>query len=88
MSRGTRVSTIFSVCLVFWGLAYFQTDKGTYQHDLVKVFPSYLIMLLGCYAMFQIGLNIFSIRDCPQDHQALLEDVKRARSKLPKDIVG
>ena len=88
MSRGSTVVAIGAVFAMLWGIAFYQTlSEGSYAHTLIKALPSYLVIVLGCYAMFEIGVNIYTIQDSPKEHQNLLEDIKRAVKNLPERVL-
>jgi len=81
MSRGTNFLIIFSVLSVLWFTAFTLTQNGdAYWKFVVRALPSYSLIVLGCYGLFEIGRGIMILKDYPQEHKSLLEDIRRAKT--------
>lgn len=40
------------------------------------------MIVLGCYALLNIGYSLFILRDCPEDYNLLLKDIERSKENL------
>ena len=82
MSRGSRVTTILAILAVLWTIAFIFTKGGSSLHFVVRALPSYSLIVLGCYGLFEIGKGIMILKDYPQEYSSLLKDIDRARASL------
>jgi hypothetical protein len=46
--------------------------------------PSFALMTFGCYSLFKIGGSLRTLKDYPESHKSLLEDIVRAKENLTK----
>lgn len=46
---------------------------------IVKALPGYLLMAFGCYSLSSIGYDLWILKEFPEDHQSLLEDITKSK---------
>ena len=89
MSRGTTFLTLLAIATVAWIVAFTATQKdaGSYIHFVVRALPSYLLICLGCYGLFEIGKGIMIVKDYPEEYTSLRDDIARAQNFMKEKKV-
>jgi len=86
-SRGVRLIILSIILGALWGYAYNATKDNWYYHHIVKAFPSYSLICLGCYVLWEIGRGLLFLKDYPEERKSLEEDIARARKFLQEKKV-
>ncbi|KAK8946035.1 hypothetical protein KSP40_PGU019288 [Platanthera guangdongensis] len=47
--------------------------------------PVYLIILLGCYGLFMVGVGLMFFPTCPQESHLLQKDIAEAKDFLKRE---
>ena len=81
MTRGQRLVMTLTLLGLLWVFAFFVTKGGDpYLSFVVRAIPSYALICVGCYGLFEIGKGIMILKDYPEEHKLLLDDIRRART--------
>lgn len=83
VSRGTRFCFNLLMLSLVWFYAY-NMELGDSFHFTVTAFPFWLLISLGCYALYKIGLDLLILEDRPDEAQKLDSEVAAARAELSK----
>mmetsp|Transcript_17764 Transcript_17764/g.15552 ORF Transcript_17764/g.15552 Transcript_17764/m.15552 type:complete len:91 (+) Transcript_17764:57-329(+) len=84
-SRGTTAIVLFIIAVISWVAAYFKTQTmSAYIHFVVRALPSYSLIVLGCYMLWEVGFGLARLHDYPKERESLDDDIKRAREFLKK----
>eukprot|EP00830_Metopus_es_P011491 TRINITY_DN2298_c0_g1_i3.p2 TRINITY_DN2298_c0_g1~~TRINITY_DN2298_c0_g1_i3.p2 ORF type:complete len:133 (+),score=29.96 TRINITY_DN2298_c0_g1_i3:51-401(+) len=75
MKRSVSVMIKFMVMLVVY-LALVIAAPKEYKFMLYCV-PVYALISFGCYSLLRIGINLITIRDCPEAFEELAKQVAR-----------
>ena len=54
------------------------------QQYIIYALPLYALVCFGSYALGTIGLNVMSIKDCPEAATEIDDQVKQAKADLTK----
>lgn len=81
VSRGTRFCFNLVLLSLFWFYAY-NLELNESFHFSVSAFPFWLVISLGCYALYKIGLDLFILEDRPDEAKKLDSEITSARSEL------
>ncbi|KAG5723276.1 hypothetical protein E4T56_gene322 [Termitomyces sp. T112] len=87
MTRATRVGAFAAVLTTLYLLVFFQTITVPFFEDkvvkeIIPVFPWWLLVSFGSYALWSLGMGIFSFRDCPEAYTELLQEISQAKNDL------
>lgn len=84
MSRAEKMIFGFFICLVIWVGLFLATDSQAFSniHNIIIGLPSYFLISFGCYALYEIGKNLASLKDCDEEYLNVLNDIKRGKEFL------
>nr|XP_016489965.1 PREDICTED: dolichol-phosphate mannosyltransferase subunit 3-like isoform X1 [Nicotiana tabacum]XP_033516433.1 dolichol-phosphate mannose synthase subunit 3 isoform X1 [Nicotiana tomentosiformis] len=74
------LTLLLGVAVVWIGLLQTSTIPESYTWLL----PLYLIMSLGCYGLFMVGIGLMKFPTCPQEALFLQQDILEAKEFLKK----
>ena len=82
-SRGTRISVnLFLLAAVWWYL--FNLELGESYAFTISAVPYWFLIAFGSYALWKIGIGLYSLRDCTNEAQLLDIEIKQAKEYLMK----
>jgi dolichyl-phosphate mannosyltransferase polypeptide 3 len=84
MSRGQNYIVALIGFAFFWFFANRASSKNPPVNQVVQALPGWLLITFGCYALISIGRGIAILRDSPEDHDELLNDITRCKEILKK----
>lgn len=85
-----RYQVVFSYVAAFLGIwmalcTYLRSYEVASQvREVVHILPMYALITFGAYSLGTIGLNLMSVRDCPDAAKELDEQIKEAKKDLMK----
>ena len=50
----------------------------------VQAFPFYLLISLGCYCLWKLGVDLLMFKDCPEDIPKLAKEIEQVREDLKR----
>ncbi|XP_009763880.1 dolichol-phosphate mannose synthase subunit 3 [Nicotiana tabacum] len=74
------LTLLLGVAAIWIGLLQTSTIPESYTWLL----PLYLIMSLGCYGLFMVGIGLMTFPTCPQEALFLQQDILEAKEFLKK----
>lgn len=85
MSRATKMIFTFFVSAMVWLGLFLATDSGPELqkfHNIIIGLPSYCLITFGCYALFEIGKGLSSLKDCEDEYTNVVNDISKAKEFL------
>ncbi|KAF8655377.1 hypothetical protein AX16_003074 [Volvariella volvacea WC 439] len=87
MTRAQRVGLFSTFFAILYFLAFFQyisvpfLDAGVAE-EILPVIPWWLLVSFGSYALWSLGWDLFTFRDCPEAYTELLSEISQAKNEL------
>ncbi|KAG9047023.1 hypothetical protein FS837_003206 [Tulasnella sp. UAMH 9824] len=87
MTRAQRVLTISAISATLYFLALFAILPLPFVSEetaekVLPVLPWWLLVSFGAYAMWTLGWNVMTIRDCPEAYHELMNEISSAKNDL------
>lgn len=83
VSRGVRFCFNLVLLVLLWFYA-FNMELGESFHFSVSAFPFLVLISIGCYALYRIGLDLYILEDRPDEAKKLDDEILAARFDLQK----
>ncbi len=83
-SRAKEFSLRFLIASAIYIIMFALPQNNIYMAEIHPVLPFWVLMSLGSYALFMVGKDVHSIRDCPQAHTELMGDIQSCKEELAK----
>jgi carbon starvation protein CstA len=72
----------FAVFIGIWLIMLWVFKKSKEHLEILLAIPSYFIMMLGSYALMNIGYSVLKLKAHDEDKESLVADIDRAKAAL------
>ena len=69
---------------LLWPLTVIFFEHHPITYYIWSLLPLWLIILFGLYSIIQVLYDVFNVKDYPEAHKQLLNDIDQARKSLTK----
>lgn len=80
-SRGTRISVNILILSAIWWYCY-NLELGAAYSFMISAVPYWALVAFGSFALWKIGLGLYTLRDCVSDSEELDLEIKQAKEFL------
>ncbi|PVZ98426.1 hypothetical protein BB558_005573 [Smittium angustum] len=84
MTRATKLGSIAGVSFLLWFIAITGIINlpfsETFNRNVVPIIPLWLLVSFGSYALCNIGYNLLTFRECPNEYHLLMEEINESKS--------
>mmetsp|Transcript_36560 Transcript_36560/g.56737 ORF Transcript_36560/g.56737 Transcript_36560/m.56737 type:complete len:94 (-) Transcript_36560:66-347(-) len=84
MNRGYKLITLLLISSALWITFFYFTSMRNMKewNKLIVGLPSYALICFGCYALLEIGKGLAFLKDYPEEHNKMLDDIRRSHNYL------
>ena len=81
MTRKNKFILSLFLFLIIWSALNFSSlfENNSPVSLIIKAFPGYLLMVFGCYSLFSIGSELFQLKEFPEEHSSLVDEINIAK---------